>query len=148
VIDIVKPVRPPNVTGSSIFSSGFGFNTFTPQRKQFALLANFDSIRDNIRNIIFFRKGDYPDNPDFGIGLQDYLFEQADEVMRIALNQETRRQISRYEPRVVIRSISVSTPSWADDAVVLDIDLLVNNIQLSGAASASGGFSINPTGSA
>ena len=148
MVDVVKPDVAPNVAGKSIFSAGIGFNAYTPDRVLFGLLSNFNAIRDNLRNIIFFRKGDYPDNPDFGIGLQDYLFDPADEVMRLALGREISRQIARYEPRVTIRSLDVSTPTWADNAVVVDMDLLVNNVPLSGVAAATGTFVLSESNAA
>ena len=138
----------PTVTGSSVFSSGIGFNQFGPKRQSFALMSGYNSIRDNVRNILFFRKGDYPDNSDFGVGLQDFLFEQNDELLRLALNQEIRRQISKYEPRIVIRSISITTPSWADDSIVVNLDLMVNNVVLSGVAGANGSFNLSQSSAA
>lgn len=138
----------PIVTGSSVFSSGIGFNQFGPTRQIFGLLAGSDSIRDNLRNILFFRKGDYPDNSDFGVGLQDFLFEPADELLRLALSQEIRRQISKYEPRLVIRSIQVSTPTWADNAIVISLDMMVNNVSLNLQASANGAFNLSQSSAA
>lgn len=136
------------MTGSSVFSSGIGFNSYGPTRQGFGLLANFESIKENIRNILFFRKGDYPDNSDFGVGLQDFLFEPADEILRISLSQEVRRQISTYEPRAVIRNVGVSTPSWADDSIVVDLDLIVNNVVLTGQASSNGIFNLSQSSAA
>jgi phage baseplate assembly protein W len=106
-------------------------------------LTDIDSIRDNIRNILFFRKGDYPDEPEFGIGLQDFIFDPADELLRTSLGQEIRRQIVRYEPRVTIRVLTVTSPKWADDTLQIDLDILVGNIPLTGLATASGTFSLS-----
>lgn len=143
MVSIAKPPIKPNVQGDSVFSAGIGFNSFTPSRIPFGILSNFDSIRENLRNIIFFRKGDYPDLPDFGVGLQDYLFEPGDELLRLSLNQEMRRQIAKYEPRVIIRILNITTPAWADDSLVVDLDLLVNNVPLSGTAASNGTFSLS-----
>lgn len=143
MVDVVKPSTVPSVAGKSYIASSLGFNAFTRDRVPFSILTNFESIRDNIRNILFFRKGDYPDSPDFGVGIQDYLFEQNDELLKIALSQEIRRQIATYEPRVTIRTLSVSTPSWADDSIVVDLDLLVNGTSLSGLATSSGTFNLS-----
>jgi phage baseplate assembly protein W len=128
--------------GANLAGSLGGFNAFSHNTVLFAVLTNFDSIRDNVRNILFFRKGDYLDLPDFGIGLQDYAFEQNDELLSIALNQEIRTQISRYEPRVTVRSLSISSPSWSEDGLVVDIDLLCNGSPLSVSASGSGLFNM------
>lgn len=148
MVDVVKPLIPPNVAAKSVFSSGIGFNQYGPQRQLFGLMSGLDAIRDNLRNILFFRKGDYPDNSDFGVGLQDFVFEPADELLRLALNQEIRRQIAKYEPRLVIRSISVTTPSWADDSIVVDIDMMANNVSVNAQAGANGYYNLSPASAA
>lgn len=138
-------IEKPKVSiknGINLASSLGGFNSFSNNTVLFAILTNFESIRDNVRNILFFRKGDYLDLPEFGIGLQDYVFEQDDELLSIALNQEIRNQLGRYESRVTVRSLSISTPAWADDSLVVDIDLLCNGTVLSVTASGSGLFNM------
>lgn len=129
-------------SGINLAGSLGGFNAFSNNKTLFAILTNFDSIRDNVRNILFFRKGDYLDLPEFGIGLQDYVFEQNDELLSIALNQEIRTQIGRYESRVTVRSLSISSPSWAEDGLVVDIDLLFNGTVLGVTATGSGLFNM------
>lgn len=142
MVDFVKP-KPPAVEGRSFLASSLGFNAFSIGRAPFEILTDINSIRDNIRNILFFRKGDYPDEPDFGIGLQDFIFDPADELLRTSLGQEIRRQIVRYEPRVTIRILTVTSPRWAQDSLQIDLDVLVGNIPLTGAATASGTFSLS-----
>jgi phage baseplate assembly protein W len=143
MINFTKPEVPPNVTTDSTLASSVGLNAFTPGRTPFDMLLNFDSIKDNLRNIIFFRKGDYLDNPDFGIGIQDYVFEQGDQDLKIILSQEIRRQINKYEPRAVIRSLNVYVPDWATDSLVISLDLLINNVPFSLSAGGSGGFNLS-----
>ncbi len=143
-IDVVKPEQMPQVIGRSRFAGGIGFNAFTPNRQPFGIQANFDAVRDNLRNILFFRKGDYPDKPDFGVGLQDYLFDNADELLNLALSQEIRRQFAKYEPRCIIRLLNVGTPKWDDQSVVVDMDLLINNTPGTLNASSKGGITIAP----
>ena len=142
MVDLVKPT-PPAVEGRSYLASSLGFEAYTTGHVPFAILTDLPSIRDNIRNILYFRKGDYPDNPDFGVGLQDFLFDPADELLRVSLAQEMRRQISRYEPRVTIRILNVTSPAWAEDSLVVDLDLLVGNTPLSGVATPSGTFTLS-----
>jgi phage baseplate assembly protein W len=128
--------------GTNVASSLGGFNAFSNANTLFTVFKDFDSIRDNVRNILFFRKGDYLDLPEFGIGLQDYVFEQDDELLSIALNQEIRTQFNRYESRVTVRTLSISFPAWADDGLIVDMDLLCNGSILSLTASGSGLFNM------
>lgn len=147
MVEIVKPTRVPNLAGSSDLASsvGFGVSPIGPAavRQQFQVLRNISSIRDNIRNIIYFRKGDYYDDPDFGVGLQDYLFDQNDELFRLAISQEVRRQIRKYEPRVKIVTLNIYEPDWVDHAAVIDLVCEVANIRLAVSADNQGNFSLN-----
>lgn len=143
MINFVKPEVPPNVATDSVMASSVGLNAFTPNRTPFNVLLNFDSIKDNLRNIIFFRKGDYLDDPDFGVGIQDYVFDQNDQDLKIVLGQEIRRQINKYEPRAVIRSLNIYIPDWDTEALVVDLDLLINNVPFTLAAGGSGGFTLS-----
>ena len=144
-ITVQKPVIPPNVGTSSTLASSLGFNSFSPNRQPFGILTNFDSIRDNLRNIIFFRKGDYLDNPDFGVGIQDYIFEQDTSDLQLILSQVIRQQINKYEPRAIVRVLNITTPTWADDSILIDMNLLINNVPFTLNATGSGGFVLAQT---
>lgn len=147
MVEIIKPTRVPNLAGNSDLASsvGFGVSPVGPAapRQQFAVLRNLSSIRDNIRNILYFRKGDYYDDPDFGVGLQDYLFDQNDELFRLAMGQEIRRQIRKYEPRARITSLVIYEPDWVDHAAVVDLVCNVSDIELAISADNQGNFTLN-----
>ena len=144
ILRIVKPLTPPKITGSSIYSSGVGYNTYGPQTRQtFGINTGFNAIRDNVRNILYFRKGEYLDNSDFGVGLQDYLFEEEDELLDLALSQEIRRQFSTYEPRVLIQTLTIGTYAWADNAIAVNMRLLINQVVVTGLAVSNGNFNLS-----
>lgn len=143
-ISITKPTRTPQFNGSSFLASSLGFTTGNTFRPPFSILTNFDSIRDNIRNILFFRKGEYPDDVDFGVGLQDYLFDQEGPQFNLILSQEIRRQIGKYEKKATIQQLNVYTPAWADDSVMVDLTLIISGSLFSAAASPGGTFTLQP----
>lgn len=147
MVDIDKPTQLPNFGGSTDIarSIGFGVGVFrgrNDNRQLFQILRNVNSIRDNIRNILYFRKGDYYDDPDFGVGLQDYLFDPQDEVLTLALNQEIRRQIRKYENRVKITTLRIFSRLDADNAIFIDLVLDVNGTSLQGNGDTRGNFSL------
>lgn len=146
MVEIVKPSRPPKLQGSSDLASsiGFGVSPFGPgrPRQQYQILKNLSSIRDNIRNILFFRKGDYYDDPDFGVGFQDFLFDQNDEVLRLAMEQEMRRQIRKYEPRVRITTLLIFEPRWVEHAAVVDLIVEVAGQRMNGMGDTRGNFDL------
>lgn len=133
MVQITKPESVPQIEPSKRLASSIGFSAPPGvNRQQFSILSNFDSIRDNVTNILFFRKGDYPDNPDFGVGLQDYLFDPDDEVLRIAVEQEVRRQVAAYEGRAKITAIRLYIPNWLENALVIDLVLEINGVAFRG----------------
>ena len=122
MVDIAKPDLVPIFGGNSTpEASSLSVTTFAGKRILFSVLTDLESIKDNIRSILFFRKGDYPDEPDFGVGLQDFLFDQQDETFKISLEQEVRRQLSQYEDRSRIKNINIFLPDYLDNGAVMDL---------------------------
>lgn len=142
MVDINKPERMPKIEQTSRLASSIGFSVTRGKRPTFSVLTNFDSIRDNIRNILFFRKGDYLDDPDFGIGFQDYLFEQGDEFLRTALDQEIRRQIRKYESRARITNLQIYRPSWLENGKAIDMSIEIAGLLFRGVGSTGADFSL------
>lgn len=146
MVEIVKPARPPKLQGSSDLASsiGFGVSPYGPgrQRQQYQILKNLSSIRDNIRNILFFRKGDYYDDPDFGVGFQDFVFDPNDEALRLAMDQEIRRQIRKYEERVRITTLFIFEPQWIEHAAVVDLIVDVAGQRLNALGDTRGSFDL------
>lgn len=123
MVDIIRPeIVPPFVGDAEPSAASLGFLE-QDGRLLFQILTDLRSIKDNIRNILFFRKGDYPDDPNFGVGIQDYLFEQGEETFKLALEQEIRRQINRYEKRSQINRVRIFLPEWLENGAVIDLDI-------------------------
>ena len=123
MVDIIRPDTIPPLAGDAEPSAAsLGFLE-EDGRIQFQILTDLRSIKDNLRNILFFRKGDYPDDPNFGVGLQDYLFEQGDSTFKLALGQEIRRQINRYEKRARIDNLRIFLPKWLENGAVVDLNI-------------------------
>lgn len=66
-----------------------------------------EAIKNSIRNIILTRRGEKPFNPDFGCGMEAYLFEPADAITKLKIGREIEFSISRLEPRVKLTEIRV-----------------------------------------
>jgi len=63
-------------------------------------------ILQNARQLILTRPGERVMYPDFGIGLDRFLFEPITSALIEEMEGLIRGQFSRYEPRLVIRSLS------------------------------------------
>lgn len=145
MVDVLKPNIVPDFSGNSVpEASSLSATTFAGDRIPFSILTGLNSIKDNLRSILFFRKGDYPDEPDFGVGLQDFLFENEEETFKIALEQEIRRQIGRFETRARIKGINVFLPKFSDDGAIIDLILESLGATFRLAASADRSVTISP----
>ena len=59
---------------------------------------NLNSIVQIIQNILLIEPGTYPNEPNLGVGIENYLFEQASSEVRQELNKKITKQIENYAP--------------------------------------------------
>lgn len=67
-------------------------------------LNNLEGLAQTIQNIIIIEKGTYPNTPNFGVGISNYLFELLDNITLSELTNSINNQISTY---IVSESVSV-----------------------------------------
>ena len=84
-------------------------------------IKNFESIKRSVRNIISTNKGERPFNPDFGSNVRALLFEPDSDLLRIAREDEIETQLSNFEPRIDVLSITVSNTSEQIDSYELNV---------------------------
>lgn len=73
----------------------------------FVIKSDLNLIKENISRILLTLPGERVLNNAFGCKLQSYLFEP-DLVLQEDVESEIRQSITRWEPRVEIKNISVS----------------------------------------
>lgn len=80
-----------------------------------------------ILTLIYMDKGTYPESPEMGIGIMDYDFQFADEVID-DLEEAINEQVRIYLPDVPFESASVEEYdlSNGDTALLITINLLTN----------------------
>lgn len=81
-------------------------------------VVNETAIRRSISNILRTKKGERVFNIDFGTSLQKYLFSVADALTEAEINKEVYETIKRYEPRVVVTSVSSKVESEGINIVI------------------------------
>ena len=72
-----------------------------------------ESLQKNFENILMTSPGEWPMNPDMGVGLRRYLFERYGSPMIVGLQSTIQRQLDRYLPHIDI--ISVNTDATEDE---------------------------------
>lgn len=67
-----------------------------------------NAIRFALRNLFLTNPGEVMFNPNFGIGIRDYLFENFSPAFRHILKRKCIEQLSEFEPRAAIDDIQIS----------------------------------------
>ena len=66
---------------------------------------NEDAIKFSILNIIMTNKGEHLTDPNFGVGIERYLFDNIGDDFFINLEKEIEFQLETYEPRIQLISV-------------------------------------------
>jgi len=68
---------------------------------------NDKAITNALKNIISTPKGTVPGHPEFGCGMDQYIFETIDPMVKESIKAEILYAVGRWEPRVKITEIEV-----------------------------------------
>ena len=82
-----------------------------------------EEVKQNFKNLLLTSPGERMMNPDFGVGIRNFLFEPESRVSAM-LRQKIASQVSRYMPFIRINKILFNhgiDPALATDAAVLSI---------------------------
>ena len=78
-----------------------------PKTKRVNNLDAKTAIFRSLNHILYTRKGERLYNHDFGVGIQDYVFEMNNFAIRDALKSSIQNQITRFETRVIFEDLTV-----------------------------------------
>ena len=103
---------------------------------QFSLITTYkDEIKQNLKNLLLTSPGERMMNPDFGVGLRNFLFEPREQTIS-GLRQRIQNQVSKYMP--FIRNLKVEFDSstsqeFLDNSNILSISIIydVPNLNIS-----------------
>ena len=111
---------------AGILGSGLAFPLRVDARGGLALAHEDEDVREAISVILGTAPGERPMRPEFGCGIHDYVFESVDAYLVGRVEQEVRRALDRWEPRIDVVSVELSLePSseggLVNELVVIDI---------------------------
>ena len=64
-----------------------------------------ETIRQNFKNLLLTAPGERVMDPNFGVGIRNYLFENQDDSVYEQIEERTRKQVSVYMPFLTIGEI-------------------------------------------
>jgi len=82
------------------------------------------AINNAISNILTISRGELVGNPEFGSNLQQYLFEPADEITFIAMEEVVRNSLLEFETRIEVQEVKFEAYS-EQNVVVLSLDYTI-----------------------
>jgi|TARA_R110002020_G_scaffold143475_3_gene315738 phage baseplate assembly protein W len=85
-------------------------------------------IKQNFKNLILTAPGERIMDPNFGVGIRNFLFENDGELLYSGISEAIERQIQTYMPFIAIIDISFSNPSQLENQGI-DTNLLSLSIE-------------------
>jgi phage baseplate assembly protein W len=76
-----------------------------PVTNDISLAKNEEAVKKALINLLRTKIGTRPFRPDFGVNLDQFLFEVSDYETEVNINKEIGRAIQEYEPRVQLITI-------------------------------------------
>ena len=96
-----------------------------PVRNDLLRLVDIEAIKRSVRNIVLTNPGERKFNPNFGVGLRNYLFENFTRDTAYIIEEKTREQLRLHEPRCRLIRILINQ---RDDENTLTVDILFSII--------------------
>lgn len=85
-------------------------------------------VKQNLKNLILTVPGEKMMDPEFGVGVDKYLFEQNQPSLQADIREEIKRQASIYMPYVDILKVSFAKPG--DDILSPDNEATTLRIRI------------------
>ena len=101
-----------------IYGRGFGFPLRVGPDGRLAWSAGEANVRESLRLILLTGQGERLRRPNFGAGLERFLFEPNTPATWRAIEESIRRNLERWEPRLKVETITVGAdPDNAEAAL-------------------------------
>lgn len=79
-----------------------------------------ETISQNFKTLMLTAPGERIMDPEFGVGLKNYLFENSHQGTYAEISTRIRYQTSKYLPFIEIQDITIKTPQNASEDVALN----------------------------
>jgi|TARA_R110000824_G_scaffold285090_2_gene473276 phage baseplate assembly protein W len=100
----------------------FGIGPELPLQKNtkfgnFSLLTSYkEAVKQNFKNLILTSPGERVMNPDFGVGMRQFLFEPREHVIP-QIRQRIENQVKKYMPFIEVKRIAFDTRRSVESAL-------------------------------
>jgi len=84
---------------------GIGLNFGNSRNGYYSVSADKKLIKENVINILMTRPGERIHLPNYGVGVDAYLFEPNDSILESLLRNKIIDQVNKWEPGVTILNV-------------------------------------------
>ena len=104
-----------------IIGSGWAFPVIPAADGSLQLVSDETRIRQSIWLILATAPGERVMLPTFGCGIHDLVFQPNTAAVRGSVQAEVNDALTRWEPRIDVLDVAVSTPAGQPDVMLIDI---------------------------
>ena len=104
-----------------LFGRGISFPPRLGPDGRWAWSSGAENIRESIRVILLTQSGERIMEPDFGGGLQSFLFEPNNASTHRLIQERIKQALARWEPRIRLDSIDVTGDPTDEQTVLITI---------------------------
>ena len=110
---------------TEIIGSGLAFPLQVDRRGGIALAHDEQDIDQAIQLILGTAPGERPMRPEFGCGVHDFVFDTIDAGTVGRMEEAIRSALSRWEPRIEVRSVEFDVSQAVNGVLTIDIGFTV-----------------------
>jgi uncharacterized protein len=110
---------------TEIIGSGLAFPLQVDRRGGIALARDEQDIDQAIQLILGTAPGERPMRPEFGCGVHDFVFDTIDAGTVGRMEEAIRSALSRWEPRIEVRSVDFDISQSVNGILTIDIGYTV-----------------------
>jgi phage baseplate assembly protein W len=114
-------MSPNGGTGNELIGTGWSWPVASDGTGGISLVSGVADLEQAMYLILSTHPGERPMRPEFGCRLRDFVFEPADATTAGLIGHEVRTALTRWEPRVQIEEVVVTTDG--DDPSTLWIEI-------------------------
>ncbi len=114
------------VQDSSFLGTGWSFPpTFSRYWKGVELVEAADDIRESLYIILTTNLGERVMQPNFGCGLDEFVFESVTENLKTNIKDKIKKAILFFEPRITVEAIVIDWSQKFEQCLEIDLQYII-----------------------
>ncbi len=107
--------------------TGWKFPIGLDEEGRFESVSEYEDIKEAILIILRTAPGERVMRPEFGCGINDYVFSVINSATLMEIEAQVRRALTLYEPRISVESVKASAEDAAAGRLLISIDYTVKS---------------------